>query len=281
MLIVESHSLNIYRNLAIEEYLMEYSTEPVLFLWRSDGAVVMGKNQNPWRECRLARMRDDGVPLARRISGGGTVYHDEGNLNYCVIVDRTQYREKQAYDMVIQALERLGVRAEKSGQSNLTVKGLKFSGNAFCFRKGRALHHGTLLLNTNLEQLGRYLGSSLQGIKTHAIRSVPAQVTNLKLDIKTLSAALIDGFQTLYSTGTPPQKCSDTAVQHARLEPLLAKQHSLGWIYGATPKFSLKTQALHLEVAKGIVVSAHGSLAQPLLNTAFYKSSFSLPCDVD
>lgn len=281
MLIVESHSLNIYRNLAIEEYLMEYSTEPVFFLWRSGGAVVMGKNQNPWRECQLARMREDGVPLARRISGGGTVYHDEGNLNYCIIVDRTQYREQQAYGLVLQALERLGVRAEKTGKSNLTVNGLKFSGTAFCFRKGRALHHGTLLLNTNLEQLARYLGSSLQSIETHAIRSVPAKVANLKLDINPLSAALIDEFKTLYSTGTPPQKCSDNSLQHARLEPLLAKQTSPDWIYGATPKFSLKTQTLHLEVAKGIVVSAHGSLAEPFLDTLFYKSSFSLPCDVD
>jgi len=281
MLIVESHSLSIYRNLAIEEYLMEYSTEPVLFLWRSDGAVVMGKNQNPWRECKLARMREDGIPLARRISGGGTVYHDEGNLNYCVIVARTEYREKQAYDMVIQALERLSICAEKTGQSNLSVNGLKFSGNAFCFRKGRALHHGTLLLNTNLEQLARYLGSSLHGIETHAIRSVPAKVANLNLGIESISTALIDGFQSLYSTGIPPKKLSDTSLLHNQLEPFLAKQKSPDWIYGATPRFSLKTQTLHLEITKGIVVSALGSLAKPFLNTPFYKSSFSLLCDVD
>ena len=83
MLIVESQSLDVYRNLAIEEYQMEHATEhgPVLFLWQSDCAVVAGKNQNPWRECRLDLMREEGVPLARRISGGGTVYHDAGNLN--------------------------------------------------------------------------------------------------------------------------------------------------------------------------------------------------------
>ncbi|MEN8255735.1 MAG: hypothetical protein ABFR33_09740, partial [Verrucomicrobiota bacterium] len=90
MLIVESQSLDVHRNLAIEECLMEQVVDqgPVLFLWRSDCAVVMGKNQNPWRECRLDLMRDESVPLARRISGGGTVYHDAGNLNYCVVVDR-------------------------------------------------------------------------------------------------------------------------------------------------------------------------------------------------
>ncbi len=82
MLIIKSSSLDIYRNLAIEEYLMAHFTEPTLFLWQSDCAVVMGKNQNPWRECRLSLMRDEGIPLARRSSGGGTVYHDSGNLNY-------------------------------------------------------------------------------------------------------------------------------------------------------------------------------------------------------
>ena len=110
MLIVQSSSTDVYRNLAIEEYLMEHAVDhgPVLFLWQSDCAVVMGKNQNPWRECRLNLMREEGIPLARRISGGGTVYHDIGNLNYCVIVDRTQYREEQAYKMVSEALEIFG-----------------------------------------------------------------------------------------------------------------------------------------------------------------------------
>ena len=124
MLIVESQSLDVYRNLAIEEYLMEQVTDrgPVLFLWRSDRAVVIGKNQNPWRECRLDRMQADGVPLARRISGGGTVYHDEGNLNYCVMVDRAIYRKDQAYEMVIRALDSFGLELLKKIDAGLRNK---------------------------------------------------------------------------------------------------------------------------------------------------------------
>ncbi len=273
MLILESSSLDVYRNLAVEEYLMERSTEPVLMLWRSDCAVVVGKNQNPWRECRLERMRNDGVPLARRISGGGTVYHDIGNLNYCVVVDRMAYRAELAYEMVIQALETLGVRAEKTGKSNLAVKGLKFSGNAFCFRKGRALHHGTLLLDTDLERLARYLGPSLNAIETRAIRSAPAEVANLGLDHAAVAAALKARFKTLYGKDGEPSTLPEPAPSPAALE----KQRSADWLYGATPKFTVDIHNLHLEVERGRVIAARGPQAERFLDTPFSESALSLP----
>ena len=196
MLIVESASMDVYRNLAVEEYLMDHADDhdSILFLWQSDCAVVMGKNQNPWKECRLDLMEAESVSLARRISGGGTVYHDAGNLNYCVIVNRAVYKEQQAYEMVFDALRPFGIEAGRTGKSNLSVDGLKFSGNAFCFRKGRAMHHGTLLLHTDLERLERYLGSMLDGIETHAIASVPAAVTNLNLDVDRFRDALKESF---------------------------------------------------------------------------------------
>jgi lipoate-protein ligase A len=274
MLIVESQSLDVYRNLAIEEYLMDHVVEqgPVLFLWRSDCAVVMGKNQNPWRECRLDRMRDDGIPLARRISGGGTVYHDKGNLNYCVIVDRTKYREDQAYEMVFHALKTFGIDAEKSGKSNLCVEGRKFSGNAFCFRRGRALHHGTLLLDTDLEHLGRYLGPMVKEIETRAIPSVPARVMNLGLGVSELSSALVYSFRSLYG-GDELVQWPETEFDESRLQPLLERQVSEDWKYGATPKFTVELPDLMLEVVNGAVVMADGLGAEwegkPFKDVAF------------
>ena len=263
MLIVESQSLDVYRNLAIEEYLMDQVVDrgPVLFLWRSDCAVVMGKNQNPWRECRLDLMRDEGVPLARRISGGGTVYHDAGNLNYSVIVDRTKYREDQAYEMVLQALKTFGVDAEKTGKSNLSVDGRKFSGNAFCFRKGRVLHHGTLLLDTRLERLDRYLGSMFDQIETRAIASVPAEVMNLGLGVEELSLALVEGFRSLYGDGEL-YYWSEAELKEAVFQPLLDRQISSDWHYGATPRFSVGQRGFQLEVVKGVVVQAEGQYAE-------------------
>ncbi|MEN7973580.1 MAG: lipoate--protein ligase family protein [Verrucomicrobiota bacterium] len=279
MLIVESQNLDVYRNLAIEEYLLEQVVDcgPVLFLWRSDCAVVMGKNQNPWRECRLDLMRDEGVPLARRVSGGGTVYHDAGNLNYCVIVDRTEYREEQAYEMVFHALKGFGIHAEKTGKSNLSVDGRKFSGNAFCFRKGRALHHGTLLLNTDLERLDRYLGSMLGGIETRAISSIPAEVMNLGLGVAELSAAMEESFCALYNEGRL-SRWSEGDLNEAVLHPLVERQVSDGWKYGATPRFSLERNGLRLEVAKGKVIHAEGNDAAGLVDMSFSDIVFSLFC---
>lgn len=260
MLIVQSQSVDVYRNLAIEEYLMERVLDhgPVLFLWQSDCAVVMGKNQNPWRECRLDLMQAEGVPLARRISGGGTVYHDAGNLNYCVIVDRRKYREQQAYDMVIRALATFGITVEKTGKSNLSVGERKISGNAFCFRRGRALHHGTLLLHTDLARLNRYLGSMLQGIETHAIASVPAHVTNLNLTVSEVAAALVDSFGRTYGNGGMVQwdACD---LEQPTLERLLSRHASRDWLYGATPKFTFKARKLEFEVVRGNVVRAAGA----------------------
>jgi lipoate-protein ligase A len=277
MLIVQSSSNDVYRNLAIEEYLMEHAVDhgSVLFLWQSDCAVVMGKNQNPWRECRLNLMRDEGVPLARRISGGGTVYHDAGNLNYCVIVDRTKYREEQAYKMVFEALETFGIRSEKTGKNNLSVDGLKFSGNAFCFRKGRALHHGTLLLNTNLEKLNRYLGSMFDSIETHAIPSIPAEVGNLNIGVEAVSVMLQKKFQALYGDDKIVQ-WSDTDLNDTDLNPLAQKHISTEWKFGATPRFTMEWRGQQIEIEKGLVKNVGGGSSAVRVGQPFDELAFSL-----
>ena len=280
MLMVESRSLDVYRNLAAEEYLMEHSSEPVLFLWRSDCAVVVGKNQNPWRECRLDLMQAEGVPLARRISGGGTVYHDEGNLNYCVIVDRSQYREELAFELVFQALEKFGIRAERTGKSNLSVDGLKFSGNAFCFRRGRALHHGTLLLDADLDRLGRYLGPMFNQIETRAIPSVPAAVANLGLDAAEVAAELRSRFAALYGDGRPIRSQEDWPGE-AELAAFVEKHRSNDWRYGATPRFCVEHNGLRLEVEKGRVVRSSGEGGEAFEGKMFSETVFSLTYGVD
>ncbi len=260
MLIVESQSLDVYRNLAIEEYLMDRVQDrgPILFLWQSDCAVVVGKNQNPWKECRLSLMREEQVPLARRISGGGTVYHDRGNLNYCVITGREEYCECDAYNMVFRALESFGIYARKTGKSNLSVDGLKFSGNAFAFRKGRVMHHGTLLLQTDLARLGRYLGSMLEGIDTHAIASVPASVMNLGLEVLAVSKALRRSFEEVYEGG-PAERAAVAEFDGSALNELVARQREAGWQLGATPKFTVEMDGCRLEVVAGRVEQAEGA----------------------
>ncbi|MDF7809358.1 lipoate--protein ligase family protein [Pontiellaceae bacterium B12219] len=273
MLILESSTQDVYRNLAIEEYLMDHVTDqgPILFLWQSDCAVVLGKNQNPWQECRLDLMEKEQVPLARRVSGGGTVYHDAGNLNYCVITSRESYQEQQAYSLVFQALETFGITAEKTGKSNLSVDGLKFSGNAFAFRKGRAMHHGTLLLQTDLKRLNRYLGSMVDGIETHAIASVPARVTNLNLDKGALSDALKERFLAEYSDGSPV-RWAENNLDESVLQSLYLRQNSDDWRFGGTPRFSVKAGDERLEISKGIIENGE------FKGRRFKNIAFSLFC---
>ena len=177
MLIVQSQSTDVYRNLAVEEWLFDHADlrGPILFLCVNSPCVVIGKNQNPWRECRLSLMGKEGVPLARRISGGGAVYHDEGNLNFGVIVPRAEYCEEKQYELIFQTLEATAlqhVNLYKMGKNSLAINGKKFSGQAFCFRGQHVLHHGTLLVNSDLDRLNRYLGSEIDGIETKAIASI-------------------------------------------------------------------------------------------------------------
>ena len=284
MLIVQSNSTDVYRNLAVEEWLLDHAEGPVLFLYVNSPCVVIGKNQNPWRECRLSLMEAEGVPLARRISGGGAVYHDAGNLNLSVIVPRTQYREEKQYELIFQTLEATALRhsvLSRPGKSSLAIAGKKFSGNAFCHRRERTLHHGTLLVNSDLARLGRYLGPELDGIETKAVASVPAEVANLaafapELTVEKLSAALIEEFQTLYAPGevTRPtveeqivagRGTSPGAVEmpEAELLPMIGKNSSRDWKLGHTPKFTFQG----MEVEKGRVINRPG---QPLFEELIF-----------
>ncbi len=260
MLIVSTAKTDIYRNLALEEWLLENAPSlPVLFLYVNDPCVVIGKNQNPWRECRLSLMEEEGVALARRISGGGAVYHDAGNLNVSIIVPRTEYREDKQYELIFQTLEATALHhrnLSKLGKNALSIDGKKFSGQAFCHRRDRTLHHGTLLANSDLARLGRYLGPELNGIETKAIASVPAEVANLPgLTIETLSAALIETFKEMYGSGGVWEYWGDGEIPEEELLPNIGKNSSKVWKLGHTPKFVFQ----NLEVEKGRVVNVEGS----------------------
>jgi lipoate-protein ligase A len=263
MLIVATESRDIYRNLAVEEWLFDHAPQtPVLFLCVNSPCVVIGKNQNPWRECRLSLMEQEGVPLARRISGGGAVYHDEGNLNVGVIVPRTEYREERQYELIFQCLEKFGIRASRVRKNTLAVGDKKISGQAFSFRGGRVLHHGTLLVNADLRRLGRYLGAEVDGIQTKAVASVPAPVANLSsfapgLTVETLSAALIETFKEMYGCGGAAEYGRAGMIPEDELLPIIGKISSNDWTLCHTPKFSVGG----FDVERGRVVNVDG---QPL-----------------
>lgn len=240
MRVIQSRSDSIQANLAWEELLLDRfeADGPALFFCVNDPAVVVGKNQNPWRETNPGFLADDGVELARRVSGGGTVYHDAGNLNYSLILSRQGYDPDQLFQRLLTALARVGVAAERMPGNSLGVAGRKFSGHAFCYRGAAVLHHGTLLVDTDLDQLRLAMKPALPGIMTRAVASRPASVMNLaearpELTMDELRQALADEYapgSTMVASAPPAG-----ALEWQRLRD---RNNSWDWVLGYTPSFS-------------------------------------------
>lgn len=261
MLIVESSRRDVFFNLALEEFLLDHRAQlgNILLLYVNDAALVIGRNQNPWRECDVGRARREKVPLARRFSGGGTVYHDAGNLNYSFIVPRAGYDQSAIYAHVLAALQSVGVNAVRQGKSNLVVDGRKISGTAFCFRKDTVVHHGTLLVSTDLDRLQQLLQPSLPDITTRAIASIPAVVTDLAtrshgLTIKRVKESLIS------EAAIGAKRVSEDVFDAATIQCIAERNQSWELVYGHTPAFETVIRAgaarLGLKVAHGLIERA-------------------------
>ena len=171
-----------YLNLAIEEYLFQNSQDNVFILWQNEPCIVIGKNQNPYAEIDISVAKEKNIKIVRRITGGGAVYHDLGNLNYTFIsnddacgIDFAKFTAP-----IISALATMGITATLSGRNDIEVDGKKISGNAQCKKGGRVLHHGTLLFDSDLEFLSGVLSVDREKIQAKAIRSTRARVTNIK-----------------------------------------------------------------------------------------------------
>ena len=134
-----------YRNLATEKYLLDTTPEDccTLFLWQNKNTVVIGKNQNAWAECRCSLLESEGGKLARRLSGGGAVFHDLGNLNFTFLSSTVNYDLSRNLNVIKTACHLAGISAEISGRNDILADNRKFSGNAFYNTKDKSYHHGT------------------------------------------------------------------------------------------------------------------------------------------
>ncbi|XP_043853088.1 lipoyltransferase 1, mitochondrial [Dromiciops gliroides] len=250
-LILQSTSNNIYQNLAVEDWIhdhMNLEGKPVLFLWRNSPTVVIGRHQNPWQECNLNLMQEKGIRLARRRSGGGTVYHDMGNINLTFFTTKTKYNRMENLKLVIRALNavqpQLDVQA--TDRLDLLLEGqFKISGTASKIGRTAAYHHCTLLCSTDWISLSSVLKSPYQGIKSNATPSVPSLVKNLLENDDTLTCeVLMESIAAEYAAYH--QIDSNIILINPRDETMFPgikrkaeELQTWEWIYGKTPKFSV------------------------------------------
>lgn len=228
-----------YENLAFEEQLCQQQTDGItLFIWQNAHTVVIGRNQNAWKECRTAELLQDGGRLARRTTGGGAVYHDLGNLNFSVITKTSSPEKSRGYDIVRRAVESFGIKTELSGRNDLTIAktGQKFSGNAFRYENGVFLHHGTLLISCDAEKMQRYLNPSFEKMESKGVSSVKARVANLSqfhenISVETMKNALVCSFFEL--NGKVSVRESVKKLESEEIAKTLATDE---WIYGRSPQ---------------------------------------------
>lgn len=176
---VVSNQTNPYWNIAVENYLVEHADGIVLYLWRNRRTVVIGQNQNPFGECNVEALEADGGYLMRRKTGGGAVYHDDGNLNFSFVVPKALYDQQRQFRVIQRAVESFGLHTELSGRNDILCEGRKFSGNAFSKGRFNDLHHGTILIKGNMEDLARYLKPKPAKLQKHGVSSVQSRVVNL------------------------------------------------------------------------------------------------------
>ena len=249
MLLIINDCSDAYYNLAAEEYLIDHFNEDIVMLWRNDNTVVIGKNQNTMEEINQEYVEENSISVVRRLTGGGAVFHDMGNVNYTII---QQYREglfsNYAYftEAVRDFLQSLGVRAELSGRNDLLIGGKKFSGNAQCVRNGRMMHHGTLMFSSDVKDISGALTPNVKKFESKGVKSVRSRVTNIASHLPAELAGMdtAEFLQRLYAFYR--QRFPDavpyelTAADQAAIRKLADEKYSTWeWNYGASPAFAV------------------------------------------
>jgi lipoate---protein ligase len=283
MLCITSHTTDPYFNLASEEFLLKSFTEDIFMLYCNEPSVIVGKHQNTFAEINYWYVKEKKIKVVRRLSGGGTVFHDSGNLNFCFI---SNGREGNLVDFrkfttpILDVLKKLNVSAERSGRNDLIIKGLKFSGNAEHVYKNRTLHHGTILFSSHLNQLIEALKVDPQKYKDKAVKSVPGKVTNIidhlseKISIENFRDIITQHILSKYSGAL---KYSFSNQDESAISTLVENKYSTWeWNFGYSPKFQYKNEgfidnkkiSFNLEIDKGVITDANICVNSVILNEA-------------
>ncbi|EMT39196.1 lipoyltransferase and lipoate-protein ligase [Thermoanaerobacter thermohydrosulfuricus WC1] len=268
MLYIYNKNTNPYFNLAAEEYVLKEFREECFMLWRNEPSIIVGKNQNTLAEINLDYVRQHKIPVVRRLSGGGAVFHDLGNLNFTFIVneDVSSFSDfKRFTQPIIDVLRKLSVNAEFSGRNDITIDGKKISGNAQYYYKNRILHHGTLLFSSSITDLSAALKVRPVKFEDKGVKSVSKRVTNISEHLK--EPITIEQFIDLIMNHIREQTGGSEMYEFTqedikKIEKLVKEKYSTWeWNFGTSPDYSFKnekkftggTVEVNLNVEKGII----------------------------
>lgn len=263
-----NNNLDPFFNLATEEYLLKNFTDDFFIIWRSERSVVVGKHQNALSEINHRFVRENNIHVARRLSGGGTVFHDPGNVNFTFIRTVGEISEVN-FNLftrpIVESLKKLGVHSYTTGRNDLLVDNKKISGNAEHVYRKRVLHHGTLLFNSDLSSLKGALNVDLSRFEDRSVQSNRSEVTNIagylekRMDVETFAGFIFNDIANSFpSFGFFNLSEADTAaISQLRNE----KYQQWHWIYGYSPRYIFRNNidsegkkiAVEMSVVKGII----------------------------
>lgn len=247
MLIIRRHHTDPHFNLAAEEYILKKFEDDIFMLWQNGPSIIVGKHQNTLAEINIDFVKEHNIKVVRRITGGGTVFHDLGNLNFTFIstgseghlVDFRRFTEP-----ILEVLAKLGIEARFEGRNDLTINGLKFSGNAEHVWKNRVLHHGTLLFSAKLDHLIAALKADPAKFTDKAVKSVRSRVTNIvehlkePMDVLRFSGLIESHMVEKY----PDARFYElTEEDHRKIDELVEKKYGTwDWNFGYSPRYNFR-----------------------------------------
>jgi lipoate---protein ligase len=247
MLIIRRHHTDPYFNLATEEYVLKEIADDSFMLWRNEPSIIVGKHQNTLAEINLEYVKKNNIKVVRRLSGGGAVFHDLGNLNFTFTMtsqDENLINFRKYTDPILEVLQKMGIDARFEGRNDLTIDGKKFSGNAMHIWKNKVLSHGTLLFSSHMPDLSQALNADPLKFKDKAVKSVRSRVTNISehlkepMDVTQFADRIQDHMVQKY----PDAKLYDLSDEdHRKINELVkSKYETWDWNFGYSPKYNFK-----------------------------------------